>query len=105
MGYGYVRDTLERLNIEPGEFCESYVNMMDRKRTSAKVRKSKQEVKKGNQLTCQKNSKLAKKEKNEGKTYKSNVGLNLQVNTEETSFDPLQITESVTKDQHERYEK
>ena len=30
-GYGYVRDTLERLNIEPGEFCESYVTMMDRK--------------------------------------------------------------------------
>ena len=56
-------------------------------------------------MRCQKNSKLAQKENKEGKTYQSNIGLNLQVNPEETSFYPLQITEKVTKNQHVQYEK
>ena len=76
---------------------------MDRKSHTAKLRKEKKEAKyRRNQLRRQKNSKLAKSEKMEGKTYESNIGLNLH---SDTSFDALLIAESVTDKQHERYEK
>ena len=105
IGYGYISNTLERLNIEPGAFCAEYVTKMDRKSHTAKLRKDKKEAKyRRNQLRRQKNSKIAKSEKKEGKTYESNIGLNLQLPSD-TSLDPLQITESITDDQHQRYEK
>ncbi|CAB4039795.1 Hypothetical predicted protein [Paramuricea clavata] len=36
VGYGYISNTLERLNIEPGEFCTTYVTNMDKKTATAK---------------------------------------------------------------------
>ena len=78
---------------------------MDRKSHTTKLRKEKKEAKyRRNQLRRQKNSKLAKREKREGKTYERNIGLNLQLNSA-TYFDPLEITESVTDNQHQSYEK
>ena len=76
---------------------------MDRKSHTVKLRKDKKEAKyRRNQLRGQNNSKHAKSEKMEGKTYESNIGLNLH---SDTSFDALQIAESVTDKQRERYEK
>ncbi|CAB3994908.1 Hypothetical predicted protein [Paramuricea clavata] len=107
VGYGYISNSLERLNIEPGELCTTYVTNMDKKTATAKLRKGQKKSKyRRNQLRCQKNSKLAKGEKKEGKTYESNIGLNLQLpNSDNTSVDPLHLTESVTEEQHQRNEK
>ena len=64
VGYGYISNTLERLNIEPGEFCTIYVTNMDKKTATAKLRKGQKKSKyRRNQLRRQKNSKLAKSEK------------------------------------------
>jgi hypothetical protein len=53
---------------------------MDKKTATAKLRKGQKKSKyRRNQLRRQKNSKLAKSEKKEGKTYESNIGLNLQL--------------------------
>ena len=68
-------------------FGEELKKVLDRKMISTKVGKSKKEVKnRRNQLRCQKNTKLEKLEKKEGKTYESNIGLNMQVNLQETSL-------------------
>ena len=40
-GYSYITETLERLNIEPGEYCTSYATMMDKKKTTSKLHKEK----------------------------------------------------------------
>ena len=62
-GYGYVSSTLERLNIEPGKFCEDYVAKMDKKSTTAKARKAMKEVKcRRNELKNKKSAKLAMSE-------------------------------------------
>ena len=56
IGYGYISNTLERLNIEPGAFCAEYVTKMDRKSHTAKLRKAKKEaIYRRNQLRRQKN--------------------------------------------------
>lgn len=41
-------------------------------------------------------------EKRDGKTYETNVGLNLQLGQEETAVDPLEINDTISEDQ--RYE-
>ena len=85
--------------------CTEYVTKMDRKSHTAKLRKAKKEAKyRRNQLRRQKYSTIAKSEKKEGKTYESNIGLNLLLPSD-TSLHPLQITESITDDQHQRHEK
>ena len=65
IGYSYITETLERLNIEPGEYCTGYATMMDKKKTASKLRKEKKNVEyRGNQLRQQQNSsKLARSEK------------------------------------------
>jgi hypothetical protein len=71
---------LERLNIEPGKFCEDYVAKMYKKSDTAKARKAMKEVKcRRNELKNKKSAKLAMSEIKEGKTYESNIGLNLQL--------------------------
>ena len=40
LGYQYISQTLESLNIEPGIHCTSYIERMDHKATHDKLRKN-----------------------------------------------------------------
>ena len=78
LGYGYVSRTLETLNIEPGYFCVSNGDLMDKKTGSDRNRKSSKTFKKRrNQLWGQKYTQTVCKEAQEGTTNETAVGLNL----------------------------
>ena len=73
--YGYIKRTLQALNIEPGYFCTEFGEKMTTQALQDKLRKQ-----------------TARKEAQEGKTYESGIGLNLG----QTVFATL--TESQFKD-------
>ena len=76
IGHQYVDRTLEALGIEPGRNCTGHNLKMDRKRCHDSIRKSNNKFKKRrNQLHSRRISNTARKEKQEGTTYQTNVGL------------------------------
>ncbi|XP_068700225.1 uncharacterized protein [Montipora foliosa] len=78
--YGYVSQTLEALNIEPGKYCTEYNDRMTTKVLQDKIRKSTVDFKRRrSQLNSQKCSQTARKEAREGKTYETGIGLNLEL--------------------------
>ncbi|XP_068732248.1 uncharacterized protein [Montipora capricornis] len=78
--YGYVSQTLEALNIEPGKYCTEYNDRMTTKVLQDKIRKSTVDFKRRiSQLNSQKCSQTARKEAQEGKTYETGIGLNLEL--------------------------
>ena len=78
--YEYIPRTLECLKIEPGIFCKELNDNMDRKSNMHKCRNSTVEFKRRrSQLNKQKISDAAWKETKEGRTYESNVLLNLNL--------------------------
>ena len=78
--YEYIPRTLECLKIEPGIFCKELNDNMDRKSNMHKCRNSTVEFKRRrSQLNKQKISDAARKETKEGRTYESNVLLNLNL--------------------------
>ena len=69
LGYGYVSRALEVLNIEPGYFCVSHGDLMNKKLLTDRNRKSTKNVKyRRNQLHGQKSKQTAHKEAQEGTT-------------------------------------
>ena len=77
-GHGYVNRTLEALGIEPGRNCIKYNLEMDKRKNNDNQRKKTIKFKKRrNQLHSRRISHTARKEKKEGKTYESNIGLTL----------------------------
>ena len=76
IGHQYVDRTLEALGIEPGRNCTGHNLKMDRKRCHDSIRKSNIKFKnRRNQLHSRRISNTARKEKQEGTTYQTNVGL------------------------------
>ena len=64
--------------IQPGHFCESNGDLMDKKSLNDRNRKSAKSFKyRRNQLHNKKTSQTLRKEAKEGKTYETSVGLNL----------------------------
>ena len=45
IGYRYIDQTPERLNIKPGKLCEFHASKMDKKVQVSKIRKEKRETK------------------------------------------------------------
>ena len=81
LGYQYLSQTLESLNIEPGIHCISYIERMDHKATQDKLRKNSINFKRRRaQLHKQKLNLDGKKQAKEGNTYQSGIGLNLDPN-------------------------
>ena len=80
VGYGYVCRTLEALGICPGLNCSKYTCEMQkkRKRMLANGKKSIEFKQCRNEINNQRIKITARKEKQEGPTYQSNVGLNLE---------------------------
>ena len=84
--YEYVSQTLEALNIEPIKYCTEYNDRMTTKVPQDKIQKSTVEFKRRrSQLNSQKCSQTSRKEAQEGKTYETGIGLNLDL----TSSCPL----------------
>ena len=66
------------MNIEPGYFCTSHDDLMDKKVLTDRNRKAAKNFKyRRNQLRGQKSSQNSQKEAKEGKTYETAVALNL----------------------------
>ncbi|XP_068701266.1 uncharacterized protein [Montipora foliosa] len=85
IGYDYIGKTLEALNIEPGYYHKKHANAMDRKVICDKQRKgTKQFKRRRNQLSQQQNQQALRTEANEGITYESSVGLNLDTSSKRT---------------------
>ncbi|XP_078372624.1 uncharacterized protein LOC144656263 [Oculina patagonica] len=111
VGYKYIPQTLEALNIEPGFFCEVHSLKMEKKSSMDKERKSTLPFKiRRWQLNKQKISETSKKEAKEGSMYESGIGLNLdtsetarQSNTSELSITEFYCT-AITKEQQVQYE-
>ena len=81
LGYHYISQTLESLNIEPGIHCISYIERMDHKATQDKLRRNSINFKRRRaQLRKQKLNLDGKKQAKEGNTYQSGIGLNLDPN-------------------------
>ncbi|PFX14167.1 Fibrillin-1 [Stylophora pistillata] len=86
LGYGYVSAALEVLDIEPGYFCTSHEDLMDKKVLSDRNRKATKNFKyRSNQLRGQKSSQKSQKEAKEGKTYETAVVLNLDTSVNQPS--------------------
>ena len=80
IGYGYNSNTLENTKHWTRSILCRICNQDGQKITHCQIQKAKKEAKyRSNQLRRQKNSKIAKSEKKERKTYESNIGLNLQL--------------------------
>ena len=78
--YTYISNTLEALNIEPGNFCEMYGEKMTNHVQKDKLRESSLAYKRGRANACRRNSaQTAKKEVKEGKTYETGIGPNLDL--------------------------
>ena len=81
LGYQYISQTLESLNIEPGMHCISYIERMDHKSTQDKLRKNSINFKRRRaQLRKQKLNLHGQKQAKEGNTYQSGIGLYLDPN-------------------------
>jgi hypothetical protein len=87
-GYGYVCRTIEALGIDLGLTCTRYTLEMEKKKDKDCQRKNSLEFKKRrNQLHTKRIQGIARKEKHEGKTYETNVGLNIDQTTGPTAID------------------
>ena len=87
-GYGYVCSILEALGIDPGLNCTRYTLQKEKKKKKDCQRKSTIEFKKRrNQLHSNRIHGTARKEKQEGKTYETNIGLNIDLATGSTGPD------------------
>ena len=85
IGYDYIGNKLEALNIEPGYYHTKHANAMDRKVICDKQRKGTKEFKgRQNQLSQQQQKKALRTEANEEITYESSVGLNLDTSNKRT---------------------
>ena len=85
LGYDYIGQTLKALDIEPGYYHNIHASAMDRKVICDKQRKRTKEFKRRrNQLSQQQNSQTLRREANEGITYKSSAGLNLDISNNRT---------------------
>ena len=108
LGYNYVSRVLEALNIEPGHLCNSHGDAMDKKATKDRKRKSTKKFKyRRNQLHSQKSSQALRKEANEGTTYGTAVGLNLdpQIKPAPKPLADLDhLLENITDSEFKRYE-
>ena len=111
VGYGYVCRTLEALGIDPGLNCSKYSSEMDKKKENASKRKQSIEFKqRRNEIHNQRIKTTARKEKQEGPTYQSNVGLNLDqsalpVTTESVDVINHIIKENIPEETVAAYEK
>ena len=111
VGYGYVCRTLEALGIEPGLNCSKYTCEMEKKKENACKRKKSIEFKqRRNEINNQRIKTTARKEKQEGPTYQSNVGLNLEqsalgVTPEPVAMINLIIQENIPEETVAAYEK
>ena len=93
IGYNYIGKSLEALNIEPGCYNNKHTNAMDKKVNYDKKRKTTKEFKsRRNQLSRQKTTQTLRKEANEGKTYESSVGLNLDTSSSNNNRKQPEIT-------------
>ena len=106
IGYNYTGKTLEVLNIKPGFYQNKHVVTMDKKVNYDIERKTQRGFKKSrNQLSRQKTSQTLRKEANEGITYASSVGLNLDTSRDKTDFQIAFVVPSdVTVDELKKYE-
>ena len=85
LGYDYIGKTLKSLDIEPGYYHNIHASAMDRKVICDKQRKRTKEFKRRrNQLSQQQNSQTLRREANEGITYESSAGLNLDISNNRT---------------------
>lgn len=110
LGYGYVSTALEVLNIEPGYFCTSHEDLMDKKVFSDRNRKATKNFKyRRNQLRGQKSSQNSQKEAKEGKTYETAVALNLDTSvnqpTPRTHTHIEHLLENISDNELHEYEK
>ncbi|XP_068673244.1 uncharacterized protein [Montipora foliosa] len=110
LGYGYVSTALEVLNIEPGYFCTSHEDLMDKKVFSDRNRKATKNFKyRRNQLRDQKSSQNSQKEAKEGKTYETAVALNLDTSvnqpTPRTHTHIEHLLENISDNELHEYEK
>ena len=105
-GYSYVCQTLQEINIEPGQHCIDHSEAMNEKSLRDKVRKSSIDYKRRRtNLYRRKINSNARKEAKEGTTYKTGVGLNLDPSCQNTPTNLLKLTEDVTHSMLEEYEK
>ena len=103
LGYNYVSTVLEVLNIEPGHFWKSHGVVMDKKATEDWERKSTK------QFACRRKfSQTLCKGANEGATYGSCVGLNLDPHIKQPAPKPLAdldyLLENITEGELKQYE-
>ena len=90
LGYNYIGKSLEVLNIKPGAYSDKHIKAMDEKANYNKERKATKEFKsRRNNLSRQKTSQTLRKEANEGVTYASSVGLNLNPSNNNKNTSPL----------------
>lgn len=90
LGYNYIGKSLEVLNIEPGAYSDKHIKAMDEKVNYNKERKTTKEFKsRRNNLSRQKTTQTLRKEANEGVTYASSVGLNLNTSNNNKDTSPL----------------
>ena len=104
----YILRTLECLNIEPGICCKEFNDNMDRKSNMHKCRNSTVEFKR-RRSQLNKQSDASRKETKEGRTYESNVRLNLNLSETSGEFNTtMSITElcavHITETVQEKYE-
>lgn len=110
LGYGYVSTALEVLNIEPGYFCTSHEDLMDKKVLSDRNRKATKNFKyRRKKLRGQKSSQNSQKEAKEGKTYETAVALNLDTSvnqpTPRTHSHIEHLLENISDNELHEYEK
>ena len=78
------------LNIEPNAYSDKYIKAMDKKVNYYKERKTTKELKsRRNKLSKQKTTQTLRKEANEGVTYASSVGLNLNTSNNNKDNSPV----------------
>ena len=101
---------MEALDIEPGYFCESNGDLLDKKLLNDRNRKSTKRFKyRRNQLHSQKTSQTLRIEAKEGKTYQTSVGWNLDTRASQpspTSYTEIEhFLENISSNELQEYEK
>jgi len=106
LGYNYLSETRESLNIEPGEYCLNHIEKMDHKATQDKLRKTSLDFKRRRAQLHNKKLKIdGNKEAKEGATYQSNIGLNLDPNISTQVANEIDVNIKITKEELQQIEK
>ena len=107
LGYQYISNTLNSLNIEPGKYCLDHTKKMDHKAKQDKERKTNPNYKRRRaQLHNQKIKNDGNKEAKEGKTYQSDIGLNLDPNSPSSQVaHEIDVNVKITKKELQQFEK